>query len=222
MKNFIDMFLQSSLLSIGIMALLVIMSSYCWAIAYIKWRRFRKIMEQNKKVKSIVEGRTIKDVLNLSFSPPDNPLVRLLEAIKTESPIEQFSDSEGKMLVRRIFPDITALRERLDAEIEVILAHEERKIGFLATTATVAPFMGLLGTVLGITFSFWEIGKQSTANIAVVAPGLAEALITTIVGLLVAIPAALTHHIFHSKLRDLVTELQYFSRHLLVRISKEK
>ena len=220
MKNFLDMFLHSSLLSQGIILLLIIMSAYSWAIMYVKWRRMRFISQTNKKIRALVEGRKIGDVLAMTLTPQDNPLVRLIEAIKRESTLEKVTTKEGKTVIRRIFPDLGTLRDRLDAEIEVILADEERQIDFLSTTASVAPFLGLLGTVLGITQSFWEIGQHSTANIAVVAPGMAEALITTIVGLLVAIPAALGYHFLRSKMKDLVTELEHFSRHLLVKISR--
>ena len=220
MKNFLDMFLHSSVLSQVIILLLIIMSAYSWAIMYVKWRRLRFISQTNKKIRALVEGRKIADVLAMTLTPQDNPLVRLIEAIKRESTLEKVTTKEGKTVIRRIFPDLATLRDRLDAEIEVILADEERQIDFLSTTASVAPFLGLLGTVLGITQSFWEIGQHSTANIAVVAPGMAEALITTIVGLLVAIPAALGYHFLRSKMKDLVTELEHFSRHLLVKISR--
>ena len=220
MKNFLDMFLHSSVLSQVIILLLIIMSAYSWAIMYVKWRRLRFISQTNKKIRALVEGRKIADVLAMTLTPQDNPLVRLIEAIKQESTLEKVTTKEGKTVIRRIFPDLGTLRDRLDAEIEVILADEERQIDFLSTTASVAPFLGLLGTVLGITQSFWEIGQHSTANIAVVAPGMAEALITTIVGLLVAIPAALGYHFLRSKMKDLVTELEHFSRHLLVKISR--
>ncbi len=220
MKNFLDMFLHSSVLSQVIILLLIIMSAYSWAIMYVKWRRLRFISQTNKKIRALVEGRKIGDVLAMTLTPQDNPLVRLIEAIKQESTLEKVTTKEGKTVIRRIFPDLGTLRDRLDAEIEVILADEERQIDFLSTTASVAPFLGLLGTVLGITQSFWEIGQHSTANIAVVAPGMAEALITTIVGLLVAIPAALGYHFLRSKMKDLVTELEHFSRHLLVKISR--
>ena len=222
MKNFWIMFIQSSLLSQGIILLLIVMSAYCWAIIWVKWRRLRHIATTNKKIRAIVEGRKITDVLNMTLTPPDNPLVRLIEAIKRESVLEKFTTSDGRTVLRRVFPDLSTLRDRLDAEIEVILADEERQIDFLSTTASVAPFLGLLGTVLGITQSFWEIGQHSTANIAVVAPGLAEALITTIVGLLVAIPAALGYHWLRSRMKDLVTEMEHFSRHLLVKISRNR
>ncbi|RKZ28806.1 hypothetical protein DRQ26_00345 [bacterium] len=221
MKNFLEMFLGSSFLSQAIIALLIVMSAYCWAIIYIKWCRFKKINSQNKKIKGIIGSRKIVDMFNLTLSPADNPLVLLVEAIKKEAPLERITDSQGRTITRRILPDNEILRDRLDAEIELILSQEESRIDFLATTASVAPFLGLLGTVLGITQSFWEIGKQSTSNIAVVAPGLAEALITTIVGLIVAIPAALGYNWLRAKLRDLSSELEHFSRHILVRLSKE-
>ena len=221
MKNFLDMILGSSLLSQVIMFLLVIMSAYCWAIIYIKWRRFRDIHRQNSKLKGIVNSRRIGELLNLSLSPTDNPLVRLIDTVKREVPLEQAQDAQGRMITRRALPEISVLRDSLDTEVDVILSQEESRIDFLATTATVAPFLGLLGTVLGITQSFWEIGEHSTANIAIVAPGLAEALITTIVGLIVAIPAALGFNWCRSTLRNMTTELEHFSKNILVRISKE-
>lgn len=221
MKNFLDMMLGSSLLSQVIMLLLVLMSAYCWAIIYIKWRRFRDIRRQNIKLKGIANSRRMKELLNLSLSPTDNPLVRLIDAVKREAPLEQTQDEQGRMITRRALPEISVLRDSLDTEVDVILSQEESRIDFLATTATVAPFLGLLGTVLGITQSFWEIGKHSTANIAIVAPGLAEALITTIVGLIVAIPAALGYNWCRSTLRNLTTELEHFSKNILVRIAKE-
>ncbi len=222
MKNFIEMFLGSSVLSQSIIVLLIIMSAYCWAIIYLKWRRFRNIDRQNSKIKGIVNSRKIVDIFNLSLSPMNNPLVMLVNAIKNEAPLEQITDAQGRMITRRVVPDSEVLRDRLDAEIELVLSQEESQIDFLATTASVAPFLGLLGTVLGITSSFWEIGKQSTSNIAVVAPGLAEALITTIIGLIVAIPAALGYNWFRSKLRSLSSELEHFSRYFLIRLTKEK
>jgi len=79
----------------------------------------------------------------------------------------------------------------------------------------------LLGTVWGITESFWEIGQQSSANIAVVAPGLAEALITTIAGLVVAIPAVIAFNAFTGKLRTIAGELTGFSKRFITQLKRE-
>ena len=215
------MFLVSSLLSQAIIILLILMSAYTWAIIYIKWRRFRKISKQNLKVKEIANSRRAIETLNLSLTPPDNPFVRIIEAMKSECPLEQTTDNQGRKVSCRVIPSTDILKERLNSEIELILGFEESKIDFLAATSSVAPFLGLLGTVLGITESFWEIGKQSTANIAVVAPGLAEALITTIVGLVVAIPASVGFNVFRGNLRDLAVDLEHFTSNFMTKLLKE-
>jgi len=222
MQNFIDMFMNSSILSKGIILILILISAYCWGIMYFKWRRFAKIRKESIKILKKVESLRASEILSINLTPRENPIVRLLNAVKSESTIEQIRDEQGFVSTRRILPDIEALKERLDAEMDVILADVESRVDFLATTATVAPYLGLLGTVLGITQSFWEIGTHSTANIAVVAPGLAEALITTIVGLIVAIPAAIGFNWLRGYLRELATDLQHFTKHFLVRLFKDK
>ena len=222
MAQFIEMFRQCSALSKGIILLLIVISVYCWGIMIYKWRRFSKIRKQNDILSKKIGNLPIGEIFNMSLNPSDNPIVRLVSALISESRVEQYQDNQGFTRTRRILPPIDALRERLDAEAEAILASEESRIDFLATTATVAPFLGLLGTVLGITQSFWEIGKQSSTNIAVVAPGLAEALLTTIVGLIVAIPAAIGYNWLRGYLRDMATELHHFSRHILAKISAQK
>ena len=90
-------------------------------------------------------------------------------------------------------------------------ARLERGLGFLATTASVTPFIGLLGTVWGIMNAFQGIGMTGTANIAVVAPGIAEALINTAAGLAAAIPAVLGYNHFLGRLRRLGTRMENFS-----------
>jgi biopolymer transport protein TolQ len=98
---------------------------------------------------------------------------------------------------------ISSIRVKLDGYITDVMSRESAYIDFLATTSTVSPFLGLLGTVMGITQAFWNIGMKGSATILVLAPGLAESLITTIAGLTVAIPAAVGYNYFVGKMRRL-------------------
>jgi len=97
----------------------------------------------------------------------------------------------------------------------------ERQVVFLATTGNSAPFMGLLGTVVGIMDSFWSIGVRGSASLAVVAPGIAEALLATIVGLGAAIPAVIGFNWANNKLKYLNDDCTNFILSFISRAKKE-
>ncbi len=120
-------------------------------------------------------------------SPPPKPTVRSL-------------DSLSRALARAATAESTRL---------------ERRISFLATTASVTPFVGLFGTVWGIMNAFGDIGRMGSANLAVVAPGISEALITTAAGLAAAIPAAVFFNYFSSRLRVLSASMDDFAMEFL-------
>jgi biopolymer transport protein TolQ len=101
------------------------------------------------------------------------------------------------------------------------LSRAENRLSFLATSGSVSPFFGLLGTVWGVMTSFIAMGLQSSASLAVVAPGIAEALITTIAGLAVAIPSVIFYNMFQDRLRRLDDELAAFSGDLVNAFSRE-
>jgi biopolymer transport protein TolQ len=96
----------------------------------------------------------------------------------------------------------------------------ERRLTFLATTANTAPFIGLFGTVWGIMGSFREIGARGTTSLAVVAPGISEALIATAIGLAVAIPAVLGYNYCLGRLRRIVTRMENAAMYLINIIEK--
>ena len=91
----------------------------------------------------------------------------------------------------------------------------ERRLSFLATTASVCPFVGLFGTVWGIMTAFADIGRMGSANLVVVAPGIADALITTAMGLLAAIPAAVFFNFFSSRVKVLTSMMDDFALEFL-------
>jgi biopolymer transport protein TolQ len=91
----------------------------------------------------------------------------------------------------------------------------ERTLGFLATTGSASPFIGLFGTVWGIMNTFRDIGTRGSANLAVVAPGISEALIATAAGLAAAIPAVIFYNYYLSRVRTMTQEMDSFSSELL-------
>jgi biopolymer transport protein TolQ len=98
----------------------------------------------------------------------------------------------------------------------------ERRVIFLATTASAAPFLGLLGTVVGIMDAFWSIGERGSASLAIVAPGIAEALLATIVGLGAAIPAVMAFNWANSKVKRLNDTSYAFILDFIARAKKEQ
>ena len=203
------MILQSDLFTKFILLLIMIISGYSWAIIFRKLKRFRLIRNQSEKILAFARGKPAMQVLKVNITSQDHPIARILNVMK------------GSVFGSGGSPDSLIFQEEINASITQILEYEERHIDFLATTSSVTPFLGLLGTVWGITDSFWEIGQQASANIAVVAPGLSSALITTIFGILAAIPAFFGFNYFRGELRHLEGELEAFSKTLMSKALRE-
>ncbi|WP_299194084.1 protein TolQ [uncultured Erythrobacter sp.] len=121
--------------------------------------------------------------------------------------------------------DRDATRQRIGAAMESQVAHEADelagKLNFLATTGSVAPFVGLFGTVWGIMNSFFQIGAQQSASLAVVAPGIAEALFATAIGLFAAIPAVIAYNRFSNSVNQYEARLQRFADKVHAGLSRE-
>ena len=121
--------------------------------------------------------------------------------------------------------DREATRQRISAAMEGQVAQEADdlagKLTFLATTGSVAPFVGLFGTVWGIMNSFFQIGTQQSASLAVVAPGIAEALFATAIGLFAAIPAVIAYNRFTASVNVYEAHLQRFADKVHAGLSRE-
>lgn len=121
--------------------------------------------------------------------------------------------------------DCDAARQRIGAAMESQVAHEADelagRLNFLATTGSVAPFVGLFGTVWGIMNSFFQIGAQQSASLTVVAPGIAEALFATAIGLFAAIPAVIAYNRFSSAVNQYEAKLQRFADKVYAGLSRE-
>jgi biopolymer transport protein TolQ len=203
-----------------ILLVLLALSGYSWAIIITKWRRFRYLQRVSKTILKMIGSHRGVEILRLNIPSRDHPITKVITAVRQEIGSGAVASS-ATLREFDINPLFEAINERADAAVEEALEFEERNVDILAMTASVAPFLGLLGTVWGITVSFWEIGQQSSANIAIVAPGLAEALITTIAGLLVAIPAVIAFSIFNARLRAIASEVSGFTKKLVVQLKRE-
>jgi len=203
-----------------VLLVLLALSGFSWAIIIKKARRFSKLKKQSSSIKRLISNHRGVEILRLNLPGRDHPMTYIVENIRQELG-PQFTTSIARIDDTSRIAIFEAISQRAEASIEEVLEREEHSVDFLAMTASVAPFLGLLGTVWGITQSFWEIGQQSSANIAVVAPGLAEALITTIAGLLVAIPAVIAFNLFTSRLREIAGEATGFSKKIVAQLKRE-
>jgi biopolymer transport protein TolQ len=200
------------------------MSVISWAIMVSRWRLYRRVQRANEEFLAIFRGREkISDVYNDLVAIRESPLAEIFE-----SGAREYED----LRVLRMAAGSRRAAELSEEEVNTILAAMERSEGeaygrlaetttFLATTANTAPFLGLLGTIWGVMDAFMDIGLTGSASLAVVAPGIAEALIATIVGLAAAIPAVVGFNYAGARLRRFDTVMANFITEFLTALKKE-
>lgn len=190
----------------AVVLILAIFSVFSWAIMFYKWRQLRKAEEDGARFLEVVkESASFDRLTNVYKDNPDSPFYRLLSACYREvSSRRKTSGNEDSGCIDLSVPAENAMRAAIGEETERLGS----KISFLATTANAAPFIGLFGTVWGIMDSFREIGLRGTTSLAVVAPGISEALVTTALGLATAIPAVLAYNYMLSRLRRVTSKME--------------
>ncbi len=197
---------NTSILAKTVLIILLVFSVVSWTIIFEKIRFFRRVNSDGKKFMSLFNsGKPVEELAGAAKKYSFSPEARLVFSYVSESGRENFEDS-GK------------LDKFLDSRIGSMVADWESYLMFLATTATISPFLGLLGTVWGIMSSFLSMGVRGSANLFVVGPGIAEALITTIFGLGAAIPAVIGYNYIVRKIRRKEGSLVEFSSRFQNRI----
>ena len=213
----LDLVLTAGPVAKAILVLLALFSIVSWALIVEKWWQFRRVRRQTLAfLKVYREGRTPALVQASARKLRDSPLAQLYVAAYNEiggarDVVDQVFDESDELSPARL--DIVQRALRRTAGLEV--ARLERYLPFLATTATATPFIGLFGTVFGIIAAFHGIGQQGSASLAVVAPGISEALIATAAGLGAAIPAVIGYNYFLNRVKHWATEMDSFSLELL-------
>jgi len=215
-----------------VLIILLFLSVVSWAITFHKIAVFRRTNRETEKFLSLFrKRRSLSEVYLSCVRFRRTPLSQMLEAGFKE--LEEFRRGEKNPGGNREISIVENLgantqKDRQDVirmTLERVGSEEvnrlEKSIVFLATTGNVSPFFGLLGTVWGIMHSFASIGVRGSASLAVVAPGIAMALIATIVGLAVAIPAVMAYNFFNNKLKVISTQVDNFALEFLSAVKKE-
>ncbi len=200
-----------------IMLLLLFFSIISWAIVFIKFRYLRSAFRESADFTEVFwQCRTLADAFTKAKALRSSPVARIFITAYME--MARSDTKEGKAgLVRgqTYFQAMGSVKRTLNRSINVEVRRMTQLVPFLATAGNTAPFIGLFGTVWGIMSTFQGIGLSGSASLAVVAPGISEALVATAAGLAVAIPSVIAYNYFTDRIRVLDSELQSFSADLL-------
>lgn len=178
-----------------VLFLLFVFSVISWAIIFFKWRAFRVADREDQRFMALLsKSRDLDEVYRASRRTSGSPSAIVFEGVMERMGAGR--DGVGHSSVDRHVVERTASHVGQSQ-----LAQLEAYLPFLATTGNITPFVGLLGTVMGIIDAFREIGTQGTASISAVAPGVAEALVATAAGLFTAIPAVIAYNYFLTRIR---------------------
>lgn len=212
--SFWDMITHSGPMAFSVLVLLVLASAASWAIIVYKGALLRKAQSQSVAfLDSFWQSRRLDDIYNDSEKYDRSPIAQVFRAGYVElAKVKQRAQGRDEKGADKDHLDPSANIERaLRRAATSELTHLEALVPFLATTGSTAPFVGLFGTVIGIMKAFRDIGNVGSANLATVAPGIAEALIATAAGLFAAIPAVVAYNYFNSRTRVLNSEMDNFS-----------
>ena len=203
--SLLSLFLRADFIVKSVILMLIGCSIYSWAIIIEKFKLFKKInLEADEFEAKFWKSKSAETFYNSLPANLDNPMASL------------FKDSMQTLLKSK---SKSNLNERLSGMLEINIEKQMVKIDkgftFLATVGSTAPFIGLFGTVWGIMNSFQSIAISRNTSLAIVAPGIAEALFATALGLLAAIPAVVAYNKFNSDSKKYTQKLENFSKRFL-------
>jgi len=217
---------QTGLFGIIILLILVCFSLVSWGIMFNKWRTFKRVEQESMAFLELFrKSNKLSSVVNqaraMRYTPLSGIFINAYEEISAiiAARSDEVADKENARPLSNRDVEIVAMTLERSAADEI--AALERRVVFLATTANASPFLGLLGTVVGVMDSFWSIGERGSASLAVVAPGIAEALLATIVGLGAAIPAVIGFNWASNRLKNFYDMASSFSLEFQARIKRD-
>jgi len=200
--------MDASPLSKAVLLILLVASVVSWTMILAKWSQFRYGMDANAAFL-----RAFRKAPNLES------VAVVIEQFRAAPATVVFDfgyqEAARQVQARGAVVNKLALERSLQLGVSEEAARLERNMSWLATTATISPFVGLFGTVLGIIDSFMGLGTAGSASLKAVAPGIAEALIATAAGLAVAIPAAVAYNQFGHRIKELTARMEDFSLEFL-------
>lgn len=214
----VALFERADLVVKSVIILLLLASLWCWTIIFQKWLGIRGLNSRSTVFEtSFWSGQSLDDLYDRISAQPRDPMSAVFVAAMREWRRSPSKSGNGGATV--------SLAERIDRVMQITVQREmdrvERYMTFLATTGSTAPFIGLFGTVWGIMNSFQSIAISKNTSLAVVAPGIAEALFATALGLLAAIPAVVAYNKLSRDLDRYAGRLDNFAGEFAAILSRE-
>jgi len=200
-----------------VLLLLFVFSVVSWAIIFLKYRYYRKVNKENDAFASdYTRSSKLSDVMPAAKKYDNSTLAEVFRIGYTElTKINKQAGESAGSVDEISLSSLDNLERAMNRACNTEMTKLESALGFLATTGSASPFIGLFGTVWGIMDTFKGIGARGTATLAVVAPGISEALIATAAGLAAAIPAVIFYNYFLNQSKNMVQEMENFSSELL-------
>ena len=214
----IALFLRADLVVKSVIVILLFASIWCWAIIYDKLSGLRRLNKRSNEFESVFwSGGSLDDLYDRIAVQPQDPMSAIFVAAMREWRRVPGGGNGSSASI--------GLTDRIDRVMQITLSREmdraEKYMTFLATTGSTAPFIGLFGTVWGIMNSFQSIAISKNTSLAVVAPGIAEALFATALGLLAAIPAVVAYNKLTRDLDRYSGRLESFAGEFSAILSRE-
>jgi len=200
-----------------VLLLLFIFSVISWAIIFLKYRNYQKIKKENEDFNAeYLKSNKLSDILpaakKYNFSTTAEAFrAGYTELTKINKPLREMAQGSEEISLSSLDNIERSMNKACNTEMTKL----ESALGFLATTGSASPFIGLFGTVWGIMDTFKGIGARGSATLAVVAPGISEALIATAAGLAAAIPAVIFYNYFLNQSKNIVQEMDNFTAEFL-------
>jgi biopolymer transport protein TolQ len=221
--DIVKLIADAPLLSKAVLASLAVLSVASWAVILYKVVAFQRSARQSNHFLEVFRrSNKFSEVQAVCRSLGASPLVGLFQAGYTEltAQLRQAGQADGPVnpsasVPRPTLKSLAAVDRALMRASGVELNKLESKIAFLASTASIAPFIGLFGTVWGIIAAFEDIGQTGSTNLGVVAPGIAEALVATALGLVAAIPAVYAYNHLSNRVKLFASEMDDFAMEFL-------
>jgi len=203
--SLINLFIRADIIVKSVIILLIVCSIYSWAVIIEKFRLFKKINETTEEFETkFWNSKSAESFYNNLPANIDDPMALV------------FKDAMQNLLKRKSKTDLNnRMTTMLETGIEKQMSKISKGFTFLATVGSTAPFIGLFGTVWGIMNSFQSIAISRNTSLAIVAPGIAEALFATALGLLAAIPAVIAYNKFNNDSIKYSQKLENFSKRFL-------
>ena len=212
------LFLQTSLwemvvgratpLTFAVFLILLLFSVFSWTIIFAKWGAFRRARRSDARfLRAFRKANALDAVMVASEQFRPSPLVAVFDF--------GYEEVARQVKSRGTINNKVALERTLQLGTSEEIAKLERNMSWLATTASVSPFIGLFGTVIGIIRAFDQLGQQGSSSLRAVGPGISEALIATALGLAAAIPAAIFFNYFGHRIKEMGARMDDFSLEFL-------